>query len=289
MESIANHRREEGAAAAPPFRGPAADSRVGELFLDVIGLVAAMGFAADVSQCVYVCGLTFRRGDRGAINDMLIQSLRLQCGAREARAAVREDFTHERVQYYLRKTTQLMRAVILNNLPRVLQLVQLGAPLDTLDSDMNYSALGCACRFGFEEIASALLDGKYEGGGAMFLDNNGPEDECTPLAQACEHSQVGIVRLLIARGARVDPTDSYLETALHIAVKSSPPEIVKLLCSAPGWITALRRKIPQMKTVTPLELAEKLCNEQQDERSKEIVAILRAAEESIPHPRNVLM
>jgi hypothetical protein len=93
MESVSMKRqREEGSAAAvPPFRGPAADSRLGELFLEVIGLVAAMGFAADVSQCVYVCGLTFRPGDRGATNDVLIQSLRLQCGAHETRAAVRED------------------------------------------------------------------------------------------------------------------------------------------------------------------------------------------------------
>jgi hypothetical protein len=59
-------REEEDAAAVPPFRGPAADSTLGELFLDVIGPVAAMGFAANVSQCVYVCGLTFRHGDRGA-------------------------------------------------------------------------------------------------------------------------------------------------------------------------------------------------------------------------------
>ena len=73
------------------FRGPAADTRLGEAFLDAISIVAAVGFAADVSQCVQLCGLTLRAGDRGATNDMLVQSLRLQCGAREARAAGREE------------------------------------------------------------------------------------------------------------------------------------------------------------------------------------------------------
>ena len=96
---LKKHRREEGAAAATPFRGPAADSRLGELFLDVIGLVTAMGFVADVSQCVYVCGVTFRRGAAAEQTDMLTQSLQLQCGARKARAAVREDFSHERLSY----------------------------------------------------------------------------------------------------------------------------------------------------------------------------------------------
>ena len=76
----------------PRFNGPTANSAFGEAFLDVIDIVAAVGFAADASQCVQLCGLTYRAGDRGATNDMLVQSLRLQCGAREARAAGREDF-----------------------------------------------------------------------------------------------------------------------------------------------------------------------------------------------------
>jgi len=76
----------------PRFHGPAADSALGEALLDVIGVVSAVGFAADVSQCAQLCGETFRAGDRGATNDMLVQSLRLQCGAREARAAGREEF-----------------------------------------------------------------------------------------------------------------------------------------------------------------------------------------------------
>ena len=76
------------------FRGPAANSRLGELLLDALPLVAAIGFAADVSQHLALCSTTWRRGDRGATNDMPVQSLCLQCGAREAREARREDFEH---------------------------------------------------------------------------------------------------------------------------------------------------------------------------------------------------
>jgi hypothetical protein len=84
--------------ARPRFHGPAADSALGEAFLDALPIVAAVGFAADVSQCVQLCGVTLRAGDRGATNDMLVQSLRLQCGAREARAAGRGDFV-PRLEY----------------------------------------------------------------------------------------------------------------------------------------------------------------------------------------------
>ena len=112
------------AAAAPlapaPFRGPCADSPLGELFLDVIGLVAARGYAAEVSQCRALCGLTWRRGDHGATGDMIVSSLRLQCGAAQAREAVREDFTFVLPGFDLETlegTTQLIRASMLNNLP----------------------------------------------------------------------------------------------------------------------------------------------------------------------------
>ena len=63
------------AAAALPFRGPAADSVLGERLIDVIGIVAAMGFAAEVSHCLYLCGDLWREGDKGATNDMIARSL----------------------------------------------------------------------------------------------------------------------------------------------------------------------------------------------------------------------
>jgi hypothetical protein len=164
-------------SSAPPFRGPAADSALGERLIDVIGIVAAVGFACEASHCLYLCGETYRKGDKGATNDMLAQSQRLQCGAREARAAKREYFVFSRgpkgedddddEEDIIEGSTALIRAAALNNLPRVLQLVQLGAPLDVFDEDfLGRSALHWASELGHEHVAKALLDGKYERCGA---------------------------------------------------------------------------------------------------------------------------
>ncbi len=156
------------AAAPAPFRGPAADSVLGERLIDVIGIVAAMGFAAEVAHCLYLCGETWRKGDKGATNDMLVRSIERQCGASAARAAKREAFQHSRWGI-IYGTTQLMRAVMLNNLPRVLQLVQLGTSLalwDMCQRDKR-SALLWSCDLGSEHLVRILLDGKYEGQGAL--------------------------------------------------------------------------------------------------------------------------
>ena len=108
-----------GGRAPAPFRGPAADSALGEALLDALPLVFALGYAADASRCRALCGMTWRTGDRGATNDMIVQSLRRQCGEREVRAAKREGFLHPRRGYAIGGSTQLIRAAILNNLPRV--------------------------------------------------------------------------------------------------------------------------------------------------------------------------
>ena len=85
--------------------------------IDLLGIVAAVGYACEVSHCLCLCGETWRKGDKGATNDTISRCLERQCGASAARAAKREGSGW----------TQLMRAADQNNLPRVLQLVQLGA------------------------------------------------------------------------------------------------------------------------------------------------------------------
>ena len=243
----------------PRFRGPAADSALGEALLDVIGVVSAVGFAADVSQCAQLCGVTFRAGDRGATNDMLVQSLRLQCGAREARAAGREEFDVLMPWGGLRTivgTTQLIRAALLNNLPRVLQLIQLCAPLDLVDETQGSSALHWACSMGHEHVAQALLDGKYEGRGATVDLRN--KFSQTPLMRASIGGHEAVVRLLLARGAKQElQSDIGYYTALHWAVQGNHANVVALLCAAPGAAAALSLK--SSSTVfgsrTPLGLA----------------------------------
>jgi hypothetical protein len=225
------------ALAPAPFRGPAADSVLGERLIDVIGIVAAMGFAADVAHCLYLCGETWRKGDKGATNDMLARSLERQCGASAARAAKHEDLAHPTNGRSIRGSTQLMRAALLNDVPRVLQLVQLGAPLELKNTRQGWTALLLACREGHEHVARALLDGKYEGRGAEV-------DACnkggwTPLMMASRNGHEGVVRLLLARGARQELQDRDGWTALRAAIYSNHAGTVALLCAAPGATAAL--------------------------------------------------
>ena len=79
--------------AAPPFRGPAADSLLGEHLINVLPFVAENGFAIDVSQHVALCGATWRAGQLGATNDVMVRSLAMQAPwAAAARRMGREDF-----------------------------------------------------------------------------------------------------------------------------------------------------------------------------------------------------
>jgi ankyrin repeat protein len=226
----------------------------GEAFLDVIGIVSSVGFATEVSHCRELCRLTRDIVQRGDVADMLAQSLRLQCGAREARAAGRENFVDD-AGVVFEGTTRLIRAVALNNLPRVLQLVQLGAPLDLVDKTHRRSALHWACLCGHEHVAKALLDGKSEGHGATIDLRTGAGS--TPLLAATGRRQDAIVRLLLSRGARQELQDSLNGyTALHWAVHWDHSSILTLLCAAPGAAAALALKSSAARgSRTPLALA----------------------------------
>ena len=256
--------RSDAAVTSALGGAEAAYTHRGERFLDVIGLVAACGYAAEVSQCRALCGLTWRRGDLGATNDMIVSSLRLQCGAAQAREARREDFTWARLWglQTIEGSTQLIRASIQNNLPRVLQLIQLGAPLHLVDQSIDrFSALHWASYLGHEHIVAALLEGKYKG-----ADVDQVSGAWTALKTASADGHVGVVRVLLARSAKqVRP--GVTETAMYWAVYYNRIEVVKLLLAAPGASDALKTKHGSR---TPLKVAI-------DEGHAEIVALLRAA------------
>jgi ankyrin repeat protein len=215
-----------------------------------------MGFAAEVSHCLYLCGETYRRGNKGATNDMLVRSTEKQGWAallRAARAAERE----------AGGSTQLIRAAKADDLPRVLQLVQLGATLELKDTGNRWTALHWACYKGHEHVARALLDGKYEGRGAKVdASTNG----VTPLMFASYIGFEGIARLLLAHGARQELQDRVGNTALHDAVCYDHAGIVALLCAAPGAAAALALR--NSDGHTPLGLAV-------NERSAACEALLR--------------
>jgi len=221
-------------SSAPPFRGPAADSALGERLIYVIGIVAAMGFACEVSHCLNLCGEIWRKGDKGATNDMIARSLERQCGLSAAHAAMRKD-SWRPGGGMIRGSTQLIRAAMQNDLPRVLQLAQLGTPIELVDTTLKWSALLWACREGHKAIAKALLDGKYEGcGAAIDREISG----WTPLSMACYQGHKGVMRLLLARGARqeLQPSEG---TALHNAVSRNLSNIVALLSGSPVFAAAL--------------------------------------------------
>jgi ankyrin repeat protein len=244
-------RHKPECAAGRAEAAAAASRRLGGQLIRVIGIVAKAGFAAEVSHCLHLCGATWRRGDEGATNDMLARSLERQCGARVAHAAEREDFLDPDNGRMIRGTTQLMRAAALNNLPRVLQLVQLGAPLELKDKSEGWSAMHRACWDGHEHVARALLDSKYEGRGAEVdaLDLH----RQTPLVEASYNGHEGVVRLLLARGARQELQSSVGQTALHNAIFSNHAGTVTLLCAAPGAAAALA--LQNNTGQTPLDFA----------------------------------
>ena len=260
------------------FSGPCADSPLGELFLDVVHLVAREGFAAEISQCRALCGLTWRRGDVGATSDTLASSLSLQCGAAAARAAPRESFTFVGpggAELTIAGTTHLIRAAIRGNLPRVLQLIHLGAPLGLVDGALGwrFSALHWASALGHERVVVALLAGKVCGGltGGTYAGAD-IEQVCgglTALARASSWGHAGIVRMLLARGAKQARPGAVLTPAIYWATEHNRAEIVRLLLAAPGAGEALATK-SGYTSCTPLRRAI-------DRGHAEVVALLRAA------------
>ena len=225
---------------------------LGELLLDAVGIVSAVGYAAEVSHCRGLCRLTWRIVQRGDTADMLACSLERQCGAKAAHAAKRENYEYNE-QGTISSTTQLIRATLLNHLPRVLQLIQLGAQLDSADESRGYAPLQWASWLGHEHVVKALLDGKYEGRGAT-VDMGGGDFHSTPLQLASSRGHEAVVRMLLTRGAKVELQEySTHKTALHYAVINNLPSVVEMMCAAPG--AAVTFALYDRTGFTPLALA----------------------------------
>ena len=233
-------------------------ARLGERLLDVLPVVAAVGFAADVHQARFLCGATFRAGDKGATNDMLVCSLRLQCGERAAHEAARLDswfFSTPAdpggAEY--RGTTQLIRAAALNNLPAVRRLLALGAPVDLADFG-GYSPLWWASHMGHEAVAEALL---AAGAVADLPDARG----VTPLMDASFQGHAAVVRLLLAFGASLECRTCEGGSALLSAVQRDNAQVLDMLLRrGPGAPVGARGALGARDSAgyTPLELAESL-------------------------------
>ena len=248
------------AAGLPaPFRGPAADSRLGERFLDVVALVSANGFALDARPTRFLCGLTLREGARradgsldragfaGGPADMIRRALEAQAPwLRAARAAPREDARlHDETFAH---TTSLICAAAAGDERRVRELLAAGAPLRCVDGK-RWTALHHASRQGSAQVVAALLEADAAGATVDAQTVRGD----TALSWASFKGHEGAVRLLLARGARQELQTGNGDTALHFAASKGHAGVVEQLCVAPGAATALALR--DKKGDTPLALA----------------------------------
>ena len=221
-------------ARAARLREFAADSPIGEAFLDAISSVCAHGHGLELFHARYVCGETFREGARradgsldtagflGGTADMIRSAARLQ-GLDEMRAKAREAYKNRK------RSTQLMRASKDGDEKRVRELVAAGAKLDLVDEE-GESALYAACINGHERIADLLLDGKYEGSGAN-INLQTVSSLWTPLHIAVINRRAAIVRLLLRRGADTARRAKNGRTALAIARRNNHFAIEDMLAT----------------------------------------------------------
>ena len=227
-----------GGATAAPFAGPAADSWLGELLLDVLPLACAVGFALDLSRCAALCGTTWRRGDRGATNDMMICALRLQApwlaAARRAPRAARG-------------LTSIMRAAAAGDERRVRELLAAGAPLRCSSDALSWTALHYASAQRNVSIVAALLEADAAGAlltadtvGAM-VDAQDSIRGATPLILARSNGHECAARALLAHGAP-HGTSAALHSSSGVAA-----------AAASGVTGALARR--DFRGRTPLALA----------------------------------
>ena len=239
------------AAAVPPFRGPAADTPLGELFIDALSVACAHAHGLDLRHARYVCGATFRLGARradgsldragflGGTADMIDCATRLQAPWLEAaRRAPRKGMvitTAPRVTRTDDSTTGLMRAAAAGDEQRLHELLAAGAPLRCVDL-WGRTALHWACEQGSERAVAALLAADAEGATIEARDNAGN----VPLARACYFGHEGAVRALLARGARQGLQGDRGWAALHCAAFKGHAGVVALLCAAPGAAEAMR-------------------------------------------------
>jgi ankyrin repeat protein len=232
------------AGASAPFRGPAADSPLGERFLDVIAFVSANGFALDARPARFVCGLTFRLGTRradgsvdragyrGGTADVIDCALRLQAPWLEAaRSAPRKRAEMREGDWGVpNRTTSLMRAAIAGDEVRVRELLAAGAPLGCVDSNERWTALHWASEQGNARAVAALLGADASGATVDAQDKYG----VTALLLASSYGHEGAVRALLARGARQELRNWYGDTALKMAASNGHSGVIELLCAAPG-------------------------------------------------------
>jgi ankyrin repeat protein len=193
---------------------------IGELFIDIIPLVAAVGYAHEVRQCRYLCGTTFRVVQKGATADMLIRSIERQL----------KSLAHNRKMERMifeghEKTTTLIRAAMKSDSMLCNKLLCEGCNID-LQSQYNYTALHFAANKGDIDVVKILC---FWNANLTLTTSQG----FTPLHFACRYGNADVVNLLLKNGAShtLNSQTRDGETPLHIAASKGRISVVALLLS----------------------------------------------------------
>ena len=152
--------------------------------------------------------------------------------------------------------TPLLHAALTNNTYIVLFFIQIGANIEVKDVYEGYTALIIACKFGFYEVASILLengamvnaankfgetslflavDGGFLDVVELLVSNNadlekgGWEHNTPPLVNAAGKGYVNIVQHLISHGANVNAVTERSATALHYAANRGHLNIARYI------------------------------------------------------------
>ena len=214
-------------AGLPP---PRAATKEGELLIDILHILAKEGFSNAVLPA------SLASPETSTIDKTLPGShawfINHSPAAREAAAA-------RTMRRGPSGSTQLIRAVIRNNLARVSQLIQWGADVN----NANYkgdTALMVACDKGYENICRLLIDVgadvnkvSHKGYTALILAvERGNENICRLLLEkgaACSKGYENICRFLLEKGADVNKVDKNGRTALIEAIDNDNINVCRLL------------------------------------------------------------
>lgn len=126
--------------------------------------------------------------------------------------------------------SELMNAIVADDVDRVRYLMGHGAHTDARD-DEGYTPLIDATRFGFVDVATALLERKAD---ANVADKN----NWTPLMWASWGDKPELVSLLTQHGAKIDSLDNDGLTALAIASQNNKLKSAEALVTAGADVNA---------------------------------------------------
>jgi len=226
--------------AEMPFRGSVADSKRGEMFIDIIGIVCASGYGIDLFHARYICGETFRLGVqredgtldttcyKGGTADMIYNGTRLAM-LNKAPQLIKIRRNKRMYLFSLLRSNHepLTKAVQIQIEEGVITLIALGVPLDLVDR-RGRTALFYAIN---EPILKRLLDGKFENEGGISIDTQ-DNFGSTALMIISDYTNRDMVSLLLERGASMTLRDTWGYTIWDYVMSSWSVNtvIIKLLC-----------------------------------------------------------